>query len=60
VAEEIGIFEKIDRDDFIAKTKKCYDRYGMPPIKYRDKSGITLGADEILELAVKLGLIQKH
>lgn len=58
--EEIGIFGKIDRDDFITKIKQCYDRYGMPPLKYKDKSGITLGSDEILELALKLGLIRKH
>jgi len=60
VRVENGIFKKIDQDDFIDKTKQCYDRYGVPPIKYRDKSGVTLDADEILELALRLGLIQKH
>jgi len=57
---ESGVFEKIDQDDFIVKTKRCYERYGMLPIKYRDKSGATLDSGEILELALKLELIQKH
>lgn len=57
---EKGLFKRIDQDDFKDKIKRCYDRYDMPPIKYRDKSGVTLNSDEILELALKLGLIQKH
>jgi len=57
---ENGTFEKIDQDDFIVKTKQCYNRYGMLPIKYKDKSGVTLDSDDILELALKLRLIQKH
>lgn len=53
-------FENIDQDDFIVKTKQCYNRYGMLPIKYKDKSGVTLDSDDILELALKLRLIHKH
>lgn len=60
MSAENRIFEKIDQKDFIVKIKGCYERYGMPPIKYRDKSGVTLDSAEILELALKLGLIQKH
>jgi len=57
---ENGSFENIDQDDFIVKTKRCYNRYGMLPIKYRDKSGVTLDSDDILELALELRVIQKH
>lgn len=50
----------VDKNDFIEKAQACYDKYGFLPLKYRDKSGITLDSSQVLELATKMGLIQKH
>lgn len=54
------IIKQIDQEEFAHKTKQCYEKYGFAPIKYRDKSGITLNAEQVLDVAARLGVIQKH
>ena len=58
--DSLVIASKIDQSAFRKQAQTCYEKYGQLPIKFRDKSGLVLDQEQILELAVLLGLINKH